>query len=116
MESFFNEEEDIGDDTTEEENENEEDGNYQPLIRPKKKEKIRKRTRRQLKCKYSLECNNNLHLIDMAMNPKVQLPMDLSVFGELDLDAAAAWRLGKSRWKRKKLPVHQKLHCQLQYH
>jgi hypothetical protein len=27
-----------------------------------------------------------LKLIDMAMNPKVQLPLDLSVFGELDMN------------------------------
>ena len=28
----------------------------------------------------------NLKLIDMAMNPKVQLPLDLTVFGELDME------------------------------
>ena len=49
-----------------------------------------KRTRKQLKGKYKRECRNNLHLIDMAMNPKVQLPMDMSVFGELDMDAVGA--------------------------
>lgn len=46
-----------------------------------------KRTRKQLKSKYLRETKKNLKLIDMAMNPAVQLPMDLSVFGELDMDA-----------------------------
>jgi len=46
-----------------------------------------KRSRKQLKSKYKRECRKNLHLIDMAMNPKVQLPLDLSVFGDLDMDA-----------------------------
>jgi len=45
------------------------------------------RQRKQLKSKYMRECRKNLHLIDMAMNPKVQLPLDLSVFGDLDMDA-----------------------------
>ena len=46
-----------------------------------------KRERKQLKSKYKRECRKNLHLIDMAMNPKIQLPLDLSVFGDLDMDA-----------------------------
>jgi transcription factor TFIIIB component B'' len=46
-----------------------------------------KRSRKQLKSRYKRECKKNLHLIDMAMNPKVQLPLDLSVFGDLDMDA-----------------------------
>lgn len=46
-----------------------------------------KRTRKQLKSKYLRETKKNLKLIDMAMNPAVQLPLDLSVFGELDMDA-----------------------------
>ena len=46
-----------------------------------------KRNRKQLKSKYKRECRKNLKLIDMAMNPKVQIPLDLSVFGELDMDA-----------------------------
>ena len=96
MENFFNEEDTTATSTSvdydmETKNEMEGDGtHHDPLNITKKKEKIRKRTRRQLKCKYSRECRKNPHLIDMAMNPKVQLPMDLSVFGELDLDAAAA--------------------------
>mmetsp|Transcript_8767 Transcript_8767/g.12499 ORF Transcript_8767/g.12499 Transcript_8767/m.12499 type:complete len:582 (+) Transcript_8767:15-1760(+) len=46
-----------------------------------------KRNRKQLKSKYKRECRKNLHLIDMAMDPRVQLPLDMSVFGELDMDA-----------------------------
>jgi len=46
-----------------------------------------KRTRKQLKSKYLRETKKNLKLIDMAMNPAVQLPLDLTVFGELDMDA-----------------------------
>jgi len=48
------------------------------------------RTRKQLKSKYKRECRNNLNLIDMAMDPKVQLPLDMSVFGELDMEAVGA--------------------------
>lgn len=46
-----------------------------------------KRNRRELKCKYRRESRKHPSLIDMAMNPKVQLPYDLSVFGELDMDS-----------------------------
>jgi hypothetical protein len=46
-----------------------------------------KRSRKELKCKYNRERRKHPTLIDMAMNPKVQLPYDLSVFGELDMDA-----------------------------
>ncbi len=46
-----------------------------------------KRTRKQLKSKYKRECRKNLKLIDMAMDPKVQLPLDMSVFGDLDMEA-----------------------------
>ena len=46
----------------------------------------RKRSRKQLKSKYNLECRKNLKLIDMAMNPRVSLPLDLTKFGELDME------------------------------
>ncbi len=46
----------------------------------------RKRSRKQLKNKYNIECRKNLKLIDMAMNPKAQLKLDLSIFGELEME------------------------------
>lgn len=46
-----------------------------------------KRTRKELKSKYLRETKKNLKLIDMAMNPAVQLPLDLSAFGDLDMEA-----------------------------
>lgn len=45
------------------------------------------RTRKELKSKYKRECRQNLHLIDMAMDPSKQLPLDLTVFGDLDMNA-----------------------------
>ena len=81
----------------------------QPHILPKPREKIRKRTRRQLKSKYSLECRKNPQLIDMAMNPKVQLPLDLSVFGELDLEAAAARLKAQKEEQEKKQAEEQEI-------
>ena len=39
----------------------------------------------------------------MTMNPKVQLPMDLSVFGELDLDAAAASLAAREKQMEKEI-------------
>jgi hypothetical protein len=50
----------------------------------------RKCSRKQLKGKYKIECRKNMELIDMAMNPKVQLPLDLTVFGELNMDNLTA--------------------------
>ncbi len=46
---------------------------------------LMKRSRKQLKGKYMVECRKNWKLIDMAMNPKVQMKLDLSVFGDLDM-------------------------------
>ena len=48
----------------------------------------RKRSRRQLKSKYNIECRKNWKLIDMAMNPKAQMRFDLSIFGDLDMENA----------------------------
>lgn len=46
-----------------------------------------KRSRKELKCKYNRENKKHPELIDMAMNPKAQLPYDLNVFGELNMDS-----------------------------
>eukprot|EP00557_Chaetoceros_sp_GSL56_P000042 CAMPEP_0176495282 /NCGR_PEP_ID=MMETSP0200_2-20121128/10564_1 /TAXON_ID=947934 /ORGANISM="Chaetoceros sp., Strain GSL56" /LENGTH=882 /DNA_ID=CAMNT_0017893131 /DNA_START=105 /DNA_END=2750 /DNA_ORIENTATION=+ len=52
----------------------------------------KKRSRKELKCKYNRESRKHPKLIDMAMDPKVQLPYDLSVFGELDMEAVVVGR------------------------
>lgn len=44
------------------------------------------KSRRQLKSKYKRECKKNPKLIDMAMNPSAQIPLDLSLFGDLDIE------------------------------
>jgi len=41
------------------------------------------KSRRQLKSKYKRECKKNPKLIDMAMNPSAQIPLDLSLFRDL---------------------------------
>lgn len=44
------------------------------------------RTRRQLKRKYQIENSKNPHLIELALNPKAQLPLDMSAFNvEVDV-------------------------------
>jgi hypothetical protein len=48
-----------------------------------------KRSREQLKSRYKREFKKSSNLVDMAMNPKVQLPLDLSVFGDLDINMEA---------------------------
>lgn len=48
------------------------------------------KTRKQLKSKYKRECKKNPKLIDMAMNPSAQIPLDLSVFGELEIEKVSA--------------------------
>jgi len=44
------------------------------------------RTRKQLKNKYKIEYRKNPKLIDMAMNPTLQIPLDLSLFGDLQIE------------------------------
>jgi len=44
------------------------------------------KTRKQLKGKYKRELKKNPRLIDMCMNPSAQIPLDLTLFGDLDFD------------------------------
>jgi len=47
------------------------------------------KTRKQLKSKYKRECKKNPRLIDMAMNPSAQIPLDHSLFSNLDIEKTA---------------------------